>query len=222
MQIHHLPVQRTARYVTLGNLDENTRHVWFVCHGYGQLATYFIKNFKVLDDGRNFVVAPEGLSRFYLKGFEGRIGATWMTKEDRLTEINDYVAYLDQLYDKVFENTAREQVKVHLLGFSQGAATVSRWIALGKVILDSWILWAGLFPPDLDFEINREKLLNARTFLVYGDDDPFRDEDKIKERHRIVENEGLQYETIHFKGNHEIPEAALKYLMQSYPDVFQL
>ena len=221
METFHFPVQRTARYCTLGQLSDDTRHVWFVCHGYGQLATYFIKNFEVLDDGKNYIVAPEALSRFYLKGFEGRVGATWMTKEDRLTEINDYVQYLDQLYDAVFEQIPRGQVNVHLLGFSQGAATVSRWIALGKVRLESWILWAGLFPYDLKFEVNREKLLNAETFLVYGDQDEFKDDAKVHERHQLVENEGLAYETLQFNGRHEIPSEALLKLVRSKPELFK-
>lgn len=207
---NHLAVNRTARYYTLGKWNAAIQHVWFVCHGYGQLAYYFIKNFKTLNDGQNLVVAPEALSRFYLKGFEGRIGATWMTKEDRLTEINDYVNYLDLLYEKVFTHIDRQQIKVHLLGFSQGAATVSRWLALGKVEVENLILWAGLWPPDLQFEVNRHKLLNAKTYLVYGNDDPFRDEKKIRERKAIVEQEGVAYEEITFEGEHNIPEAPLR------------
>ena len=42
MQEHHLSVERTARYYTLGSLD-GPRDVWFVCHGYGQLAARFLK-----------------------------------------------------------------------------------------------------------------------------------------------------------------------------------
>lgn len=220
METHHLPVTKQARYCTLGNLNQSVRHVWFACHGYGQLAPYFIRHFETLNDGRHFIVAPEGLSRFYLKGVEGRVGATWMTKEDRETDIQDYVNYLDQLYRQVFDIISREQVKVHLLGFSQGAATISRWIALGDVTLESWILWAGLFPYDLSFEINREKLLNAKTLLVYGNDDPYYDAEKYRERHAIVEREGLTYETIAFEGKHEIPGEELLRVTQAYPDLF--
>ena len=96
---HQLTVSRTARYHQLGELSAMTRRVWFVAHGYGQLAAYFIRHFAPLTaaDPHLVVVAPEGLSRFYLNGTGGRVGATWMTKEDRLAEIEDYVAYLNQL-----------------------------------------------------------------------------------------------------------------------------
>ena len=36
-------------------------------------------------------MAPEGLSRFYLEGFSGKVGATWMTREDRLNDIDNYL-----------------------------------------------------------------------------------------------------------------------------------
>ena len=50
MQEHHLSVTRTARYFTLGSLDNNTQQVWFVLHGYGQLAQFFIRKFEILND----------------------------------------------------------------------------------------------------------------------------------------------------------------------------
>ena len=221
MQLHYLEVSKTARYAVLGELSTHTRHVWFVCHGYGQLAAPFIEYFHPLDDGYNYIVAPEALARFYTKRMEGRVGATWMTKEDRQTDITDYVRYLDQLYGEVFSRIPRSQVKVHVLGFSQGAATVSRWIAEGTVELDTWVLWGGLFPHDLNFAVNPEKLKGASTFLVYGDEDPFRDEEKLKERHQLVAEAGLHYQQVEFRGGHEIPEAALRSLIEQYPDTFQ-
>ena len=40
---HHLRVARTARYYTLGGGGLAPRVVWFVLHGYGQLAGQFIR-----------------------------------------------------------------------------------------------------------------------------------------------------------------------------------
>ena len=69
MTEHHLTVARTARYQQLGELSAATRRVWFVSHGYGQLAAYFMRHFAFLAeaDPSTVVIAPEGLSRFYLK-----------------------------------------------------------------------------------------------------------------------------------------------------------
>ena len=99
MQEHRITVSRAARYFTLGRLE---REVWFVLHGYGQLAGRFLRHFDPIDDGSRLVVAPEGLSRFYVsENSAERVGATWMTKEDRLAEIDDYVRYLDAVYAAV-------------------------------------------------------------------------------------------------------------------------
>ncbi len=63
---HSLVVPRTARYYTLGPTHGFPRELWFVCHGYGQLAERFLRQFAPLDDGTRLIVAPEALSRFYL------------------------------------------------------------------------------------------------------------------------------------------------------------
>src|SRR5881409_4124826 len=117
MHEHHLSVSRTARYFTLGESSRAVGEVWFACHGYGQLAARFLEKLRVLDDGTRYLVAPEGLSRFYLteRTTERRVGASWMTREDRLAEIADYVRYLDAVYDDVFVRCDRARVTVHAL-----------------------------------------------------------------------------------------------------------
>ena len=57
---------RTARYFTLGPSHGFPRELWYVCHGFGQLARRFIRHFAPLDDGTRMVVAPEGHNRYYL------------------------------------------------------------------------------------------------------------------------------------------------------------
>src|SRR6266704_2680299 len=108
MQEHSLSTSRTARYFTLGH-PSDARELWFVCHGYGQLASRFLERFHSLESQRRCIVAPEGLSRFYLTEHptERRVGASWMTREDRLHEIDDYVRYLDALHAVVASAEAR-------------------------------------------------------------------------------------------------------------------
>ena len=86
-QEHHLNVNRTARYYTIGDLENKPNEVWFVLHGHMYLAKQFIRYFRVLETDRRLIVAPEGLSRSYVNHKERRVGASWMTKEDRLNEI---------------------------------------------------------------------------------------------------------------------------------------
>src|SRR2546429_8618236 len=172
MQEHHIGVTRSARYFTLGDSSRGVGEVWFACHGYGQLAARFLEKLGVLGDGRRYLVAPEGLSRFYLSesSTERRVGASWMTREDRLAEIDDYVRYLDAVHDDVFGFVDRPQVIVHALGFSQGAATASRWTAMGRARVDRLTLWGGEFPPDLDLTLETvaDRLRAARLSPGYG------------------------------------------------------
>ena len=50
-----IKVQKTARYSTYGILNENTEHICFTCHGYRQLAPYFIKKFGGLNPEKVFI-----------------------------------------------------------------------------------------------------------------------------------------------------------------------
>jgi dienelactone hydrolase len=81
------------------------------------------------------VVAPEALSRFYVDrgepaaGTPARVGATWMTREDREAEIADYVRYLDRALDAAAGRPGAAAPALGVLGFSQGAATACRWAA---------------------------------------------------------------------------------------------
>ena len=216
MQEHHLAVAKTARYYSLGEPGPATRQLWFVCHGYGQLAGRFLRHFEPLDDGSRVIIAPEGLSRFYLSESpaERRVGASWMTREDRLVEIEDYVRYLDAVHDHVRGGMRSEPVSVHAIGFSQGAATVSRWAALGKTHVDRLVLWGGEFPPDLDLTpgMVAERLRSARLTLVYGRADELITPKVVRQIGERLRAGGVPYEEMPFDGGHELNETVLKQL----------
>ncbi len=219
MQEHHLSVNRTARYFTLGSSSRGVAEVWFLCHGYGQLAARFLEKLRVLDDGRRYLVAPEGLSRFYLSesAAERRVGASWMTREDRLAEIDDYVPYLDAVSADVFRSLDRARVTVHALGYSQGAATVSRWVAMGKAKIDRLTLWGGEFPPDLDLTVDTvvSRLQAAHLTLVYGRSDEYITPKVVQAVTTRLRQHGIPYQEIPFDGGHELNEAVLKELAKT-------
>ena len=86
--------------------------------GMGSSLNIFIRKFIPIANDKRVIVAPGGLSRFYLEGFSGRVGSTWMTKEERLLDIENYISYLNEVANTVLKE-ASEDVKVTLLGFSQ-------------------------------------------------------------------------------------------------------
>jgi predicted esterase len=202
MREHALSTSRSARYFTLGSPAHAT-DFWFVCHGYGQLASRFLERFRPLETTERCIVAPEGLSRFYLteSPAERRVGASWMTREDRLHEIDDYVRYLDAVYSDVKPRTAR----VTALGFSQGTATACRWAALGSSRIDRLIVWGGEVPPDLDLNLLRKPSLT----LVYGTRDEFFTPKVVAANEARLRDHGIRYEIVSFDGGHEVDGAML-------------
>jgi len=212
MQEHVLATPRTARYFTLGS-PQGATDVWFVCHGYGQLASRFLERFRALESEHRCIVAPEGLSRFYLteNPTERRVGASWMTREDRLHEIDDYVRYLDTLHTQVVPRNAR----VTALGFSQGTATVCRWAAFGAARIDRLLVWGGEVPPDLDLADARVsvRLRGLSLTLVFGTKDQFFTPKIVATTESRLKQHKVDYERIQFDGGHEIDEATLRSLI---------
>ena len=208
MQEHTLSTPRTGRYFTLGS-PENATELWFVCHGYGQLASRFLERFRPLEATSRCIVAPEGLSRFYLTDSprERRVGASWMTREDRLHEIDDYVRYLDAVYAKVASSKAR----ITALGFSQGTATVCRWVAFGSCRIDRLIVWGGEVPPDLDLAQQgiAERLRTSHLTLVYGTRDEFFTPKIVAATESRLREHNILYGLYPFDGAHEIDEGTL-------------
>lgn len=206
----------SARYYRLGELTANTKSIWFVIHGYGQLAKYFLPKFSGLVNKETCVIAPEGLARFYLEDVNSRsqsgnnkVGATWMTRENRLADIQNYLDYLTAIFKKEIPEGYTGQIT--LLGFSQGAATVSRWALAGNIQFHRLILWAGIFPPDMDFQKGQVLFHDKEVIEVYGNQDPFLTEARIKEMEQLNEKLNLTPRVITFKGAHEIhPQTLLQ------------
>jgi predicted esterase len=212
MAEHHLTFNFKARYYSSGEITETTKHVVFVLHGYGQLAQYFLRKFSPLEDKDVVVIAPEGLSRFYTDPLEGagrkttRVGATWMTKENRLVDIENYVNYLDSVFSITIGG---RNIPVSILGFSQGSATASRWILSKNIHFDRLILWAGILPEDMNFEVGAEVLKDKSVVLVYGMHDPFVTDARFTEMKALTEKLKTKVDIVTFEGGHDIEEKAL-------------
>ncbi|MDQ6635282.1 MAG: phospholipase [Gemmatimonadota bacterium] len=220
---HAIVVPRTARYYTLGPTHGFPRELWFVCHGYGQLAGRFIRQFAPLDDGTRLVVAPEALSRFYLDPIPvrrsdptPRIGATWMTREDREAEIADYVTYLEQLAGEVRHPLAGAGPRIVVLGFSQGTATVSRWLAASEMRVDQLVLWGGTIPPELDLAAWASRLHGAAITLVIGEHDEFATPAAVAAEAERLSAAGVAFTLQRYAGGHAIEATALQQLASGF------
>ena len=217
MKEHQIQVQRTARYWTLGD-PAVAEEVWVVLHGYNQLGRRFLRRFEPINDGRRLIVAPDALSRFYVAHEPGRhgsaalVGATWMTREDRLAEIADYVGYLDRLADSVREEVrlaGGRDLPLTVLGFSQGVATAARWVTQGSARPKNLYFWGDFTPPDLDLPRAREAFSSADVVMIRGTEDHALDPVLAKaEKARLAEAD-IAYRTVTYPGGHDIDAEAL-------------
>ena len=206
MQQHHITVSKTARYYTAGELTVNTKTIWLVVHGFAQRAEEFIQDFSFLNESEHFIIAPEALNRFYKKGTSGDTAATWMTKDDRENEIKDYVNYLNDLYDYCIAQVS-SSVQINVLGFSQGSATVSRWMVGNKRKVDKLIFYAGEIGREI-IEANRLNEFHAsEKYFVCGTQDPIIPSEMVKQLATLTAQYGLSFKS--FEGGHEINKAVI-------------
>jgi predicted esterase len=212
----HISVTRTARYYTVGGDALAPSDLWFACHGYGQLGQHFARHFEPLADGARTIVAPEALSRFYFgeprrqHGSDAMVGATWMTREDRESEIADHVQYLDTLYAEIRAQKGRSRARVTVLGFSQGVATVCRWLARGSARADRLVLWGGRMPPDIFPLPASSPLRTVALTLVVGVTDEFFTPLTVAEQEKRLRDEKLVYEVCRYEGGHSLDEGLLR------------
>ncbi len=204
MRTHKIQVTINANICTIGD-PKKAKFILFALHGYGQLSQFFIRKFQILSEDY-FIVVPEGLHRFYLKGSSGRVGASWMTKEKREDDILNYIEYLNKVSDK-FLNHYHFDSKV-LLGFSQGGATASRWQKMGNINADTFILWAAIFPNDLEWSWGK-KFSKSKNYFVVGNSDQYYDDKKIVFQTQYFEQKNVNFTTLKFDGDHNIDQDTL-------------
>jgi predicted esterase len=134
-----------------------------------------------------------------------------MTREDRSNEIADYVFYLDALLRELRRRVAAD-VSVTALGFSQGAATVSRWVAASRPVLRELVLWGGLLPPEFNEPGSLGGLTAQPIRLVVGSEDRYLGPSLVQKELERLERLGLKVNPFSFQGGHTIDGGSLRSL----------
>jgi predicted esterase len=182
--------------VVVETINNSAPRALVVLHGYGQLARYFIKKFEHIKTYD--IIAVQAPNLFYLNGFSGRVGANWMTKENRLEAIDNQhqmLLALKKFLGKKYESVA-------LCGFSQGVATASRWMMWGDLSFEKVLLYAG--------EIAREALsyfknpnVDSIKYAV-GDEDEFFSLEKVQLYQNKLTDLGISLKLDLVSGNHSV------------------
>jgi predicted esterase len=217
MDEQFISVPRTARYYLLGSPGPAVRRLWIVLHGYGQLAAPMLRRCAPLAADDTLVAAPEALSRFYLAAVaspeqhgEARVGASWMTREARESEIADQIAYLDRLHAELLRECGRAALETHVLGFSQGVAAAARWAILGATPPPvRLVCWAGNLPPEIWADAAGVRLAHTELVLAAGDADPYIAPGELERTVERARAHGLTARAFSFAGGHVLTAAAL-------------
>lgn len=204
-----IPVERSMRY-TLREANNATEILVYLLHGYGQLTEFFIRKISSLLPENVTLVAPEGLHRFYLEGTSGRVGASWMTREMREVDILENTLSLDKLHRKLLNQF--QPNKTLVIGFSQGGATATRWIANGDISPNGFVSWASVFPPDVS---NTAGFGNKqfKKWFVLGDEDPYFSKESAAECCQFYAESG--FEVLRFHGQHVLEQTIIEQLILS-------
>jgi predicted esterase len=232
--VHRLTVARTARYATVGAAPADADWLWVAFHGYAHRAADFVAPFVDAVPDHVRVVAPEGLSRFYLEmprpdgGHLARTGASWLTRDDREHELADALAMLQAVVARehatiVSARGARPQLGV--LGFSQGVALSQRWAvamrqnpSLGPdVHLARHVLWAGGLAHDVPDDRLRAAWHGTVVTAVWGSRDRFATESAQAAAARRLEAIGVVPERRTFDGGHRLDTPLLAALLSDRP-----
>ncbi|MDB4908978.1 MAG: Esterase/lipase [Gemmatimonadetes bacterium] len=217
----HTTVAKQARWYLLGEPGPGTRELWIALHGYGQLGARFARHFEAIASGERVVVVPEALNKFYLEPVSqrppggGTVGATWMTREDRERDIEDYVAYLDRVVAEV-DAECGSAPAITVLGFSQGAATASRWAATGSRAASRVVLWGGLMAPDV-IARGATAMRGAALQLVVGTSDEFATPKVVAAESGRLKEAGIAFTLRQFEGGHAMHPETLAAIAASSP-----
>lgn len=174
-------------------------------HGYRENAMRHLAELERIPGAeRRALLTVDALSSFYA-GSTGEVLRGWMTRELREEAIEDNVAYVRRILDRVRPDIGWT-VPLAFLGFSQGASMAWRAALLAghsgaepaKVIA-----LAGDIPPEL---AHHEGPFPQNVLLAHGDKDDWYSGAKLHSDVQLLQAKGIRPQTLVFAGGHEWTE----------------
>lgn len=199
--------EHTAFYRTSHVLKGTEKEIVFALHGYGQLSEFFMAKLEPLFHD-HLVVVPEATNYSYLKGYTGRVGANWMTSHEREIAIANNHRFLNTVLETLMHKFV-ERPRITVLGFSQGAATASRWVSQLALPIDRLVLWSGGFAHDLALEPFGNQVQDAEVVLVWGDKDEMLTPEAFQKQDELIKQIPVKVKKIQFDGGHELDKSTL-------------
>jgi predicted esterase len=193
-------------YSTLNQLTEQTKTVWFVCHGMGYLSRYFLKYFKGLNADENYIIAPQAPSKYYIQP-KMHVGANWLTLDETAAGMKNILNYFDAVFEAEHITESKNLI---VFGYSQGVSVAMRYMAKREIQCSQLVIHSGGIPKELtveDFEYLNEipACAGMTVKLIYGTEDEYLDANRIILETKKAENLfGDRVSILPFDGKHVV------------------
>lgn len=205
MGVKGIQVEQELHYFEEGEYHQD---YWLACHGYGQLPQYFVQPFL----SKNMhIVAPEAPNTFYLEGFSGRVGANWMTKHHRESDIVNYLGFLNQIVEKTLVESKAKKV---LFGFSQGVHTISRFFLDSTRQWDALVLCGAAIPDDVLEVLNLNHFKATKLIIATGEKDQFLSKDKVVKYLEGLRERGVPFFHLSYNDGHKVTKELVDELVK--------
>ena len=106
-------------------------------------------------------------------------------------------------------------MRINVIGFSQGAATATRWVTHGRTKVHRLVLWGGLIPPETDLARGSQALRGVPLTLVVGSRDHYVSDAMLTAEQGRLDAAAIPYDVIRFDGGHAIARAVFGRLVGS-------
>ena len=169
--------------------------------------------FSDLDPDRNYIVAPQAPSKYYLGDTYKHVGASWLTREDTLAETANVLAYVDAVWEIESKQPHKNLI---VMGYSQGVSIATRWLASRKIVCDQLVLHSGGIPVELEAGQFDYLPQNTPVTYIFGDKDQYITESRIaQEEQKASKLFGNRMDYKVFDGIHEVNKNSLKEISES-------
>ncbi len=212
-------VLRPVRVLRSGDFGPALRALWVALHGYGETAAMMAARVRWPAAPRRAWCFPEAPHRFYVTGGQPArahadlpVGASWMTRDLRDADIAANLAYLDTVVERAAPPAA---AALHVIGFSQGAATATRWAAARAAAGSppaSLTVWGALLPPELPLGPGAA-LAAVPLTLVCGTRDRWIAEDRFVAEVDRLRHAGHPVRVLRFDGGHRFDDHTVQSLI---------
>lgn len=175
-------------------------------HGYGAHKRYMMREAKLVAPEELVIASVQAPYQHFRPTPDGyKIGFGWLTDFKAEESVALHHKFLNDLITRLVEDGVADSSFIYLYGFSQACALNFRYAFTFPNVLKALVGVCGGIPGDLDTNPVYKPFV-ASTFYLYGDDDEFYTQEKLKEFDEKLKGRLRNYRSVHYEAKHEITD----------------